>query len=201
MKTIIQSRKTRGFTYRHQCKLSSCSFLMCFSLPEPNSFPGPRQLHINWPRRQCQGYSVQVLWRCHRLLNVDLEVHSYSFCHVLSISLSLFHLSPLPLRSSRDCLRSSSPSQPCTLHFPAARSPHSPNLALTYFPPRHLHSLDVSSSLCVLFCVSSMCLSFTLFLSFNRILSGGFTAGGSSLRPVPSRSEASLRRTQQEKPP
>lgn len=59
-------------------ELSSCSFLMCFSLPESNSFPGPRQLHINWPRRQCQDYSVQVLWRCHRQLNIDLEVCSYS---------------------------------------------------------------------------------------------------------------------------
>lgn len=93
MKTIIQSRKTRGFTYRHQCKLSSCSFLMCFSLPESNSFPGPRQLHINWPRRQCQGYSVQVLWRCHRLLNVDLEGSLLFFlsCSLYqSVSLSPF---------------------------------------------------------------------------------------------------------------
>lgn len=57
-------------------ELSSCSFLMCFSLPESNSFPGPRQLHINWPRRQCQGYSAQVLWRCHHQLNIDLEVCS-----------------------------------------------------------------------------------------------------------------------------
>ena len=59
-------------------ELSSCSFLMCFSLPESNSFPGPRQLHINWPRRRCQGYSTQVLWRCHRQPNIDLEVCSYS---------------------------------------------------------------------------------------------------------------------------
>lgn len=57
-------------------ELSSCSFLMCFSLPESNSFPGPRQLHINWPRRQCQGYSAQVLWHCHHQLNIDLEVYS-----------------------------------------------------------------------------------------------------------------------------
>lgn len=83
MKTIIQSGKTRGFTYGRQrggaaANFPSCSFLMCFSLPESNSFPGPRQLHINWPRRQCQDYSVQVLRRCHRQLNIDLEVSSAS---------------------------------------------------------------------------------------------------------------------------
>lgn len=61
---------------------------MCFSLPESNSFPGPRQLHINWPRRRCQGYSAQVLWRCHRRLSIDLEVRSYSACFPLSFMLS-----------------------------------------------------------------------------------------------------------------
>lgn len=83
MKTIIQSRKTRGFTYRHHCGEVAVNFLpdlflMCFSLPESNSFPGPRQLHINWPRRRCQGYSTQVLWRCHRQPNIDLEARFYS---------------------------------------------------------------------------------------------------------------------------
>lgn len=100
MKTIIQSRKTRGFTYRHQCGEAAVNFLpapflMCFSLPESNSFPGPRQLHINWPRRQCQGYSAQVLRRCHRQLNIDLEVCSYSLYQPVLLSLSLsFILSP-----------------------------------------------------------------------------------------------------------
>lgn len=67
-------------------ELSSFSFLMCFSLPESNSFPGPRQLHINWPRRQCQSDSAPVLWRCHRQLNIDLEVLSYSLCLPVSLS-------------------------------------------------------------------------------------------------------------------
>lgn len=79
-------------------ELSSCSFLMCFSLPESNSFPGPRQLHINWPRRRCQGYSAQVLWRCHRQLNIDLEVCSYS---LLFLSLSLSSSLPLSLHTSQ----------------------------------------------------------------------------------------------------
>lgn len=93
MKTIIQSGKTRGFTYgrRHgagvAANVPSCSFLMCFSLPESNSFPGPRQLHINWPRRQCQDYSVQVLRRCHRQLDIDLEVCSSSSLAFLSFTL------------------------------------------------------------------------------------------------------------------
>lgn len=95
MKTIIQSGKTRGFTYGRQrggaaANFPSCSFLMCFSLPESNSFPGPRQLHINWPRRQCQDYSVQVLRRCHRQLNIDLEVSSSS-----SLSFRSFALPPI----------------------------------------------------------------------------------------------------------
>lgn len=126
MKTIIQSRKTRGFTYRHQCGEAAVNFLpapflMCFSLPESNSFPGPRQLHINWPRRQCQGYSAQVLRRCHRQLNIDLEVCSYSLYQPVLLSLSLsFILSPIFLsfvsssRSSlymHDCLHFSLPSQ------------------------------------------------------------------------------------------
>lgn len=68
-------------------ELSSCSFLMCFSLAESNSFPGPRQLHINWPRRQSQGYSAQVLRRCHRQLNIDLEVCSYSLYQPVLLSL------------------------------------------------------------------------------------------------------------------
>ncbi len=87
---------------------------MCFSLPESNSFPGPRQLHINWPRRRCQGYSAQVLWRCHRQLNIDLEVCSYSLYLPDSLSLSCM-LSPisfcislvpafLPILSMRNCL-------------------------------------------------------------------------------------------------
>lgn len=95
MKTIIQSRKTRGLYIqaplcRSSGELFFLFFLMCFSLPESNSFPGPRQLHINWPRRRCQGYSTQVLWRCHRQLNIDLEVHSYSLC--LPVSLFLLHV-------------------------------------------------------------------------------------------------------------
>lgn len=77
-------RKNKGLTYGRRrggaaANVPSCSFLMCFSLPESNSFPGPRQLHINWPRRQCQDYSVQVLRRCHRQLNIDLEVCSSCF--------------------------------------------------------------------------------------------------------------------------
>lgn len=96
MKTIIQSGKTRGFTYGRRCgaaaaNVPSCSFLMCFSLPESNSFPGPRQLHINWPRRQCQDYSVQVLRRCHRQLNIDLEV-----CSSPSLAFLSFTLPPVP---------------------------------------------------------------------------------------------------------
>lgn len=81
MKTIIQSRKTRSFTYRQEYGepvLNFLPFLMCFSLPDSNSFPGPRQLHINWPRRRCQGCSLQVLWCCHLQLNADLEVCSFS---------------------------------------------------------------------------------------------------------------------------
>lgn len=67
---------------------------MCFSLAVSNSFPGPRQLHINWPRRRCQGYSAQVLWRCHHQLNIDLEVCSYSLFPLLSL-LSCYLLFPL----------------------------------------------------------------------------------------------------------
>lgn len=45
MKTIIQSRKTRSFTYRQLWRSFAelSSFLMCFSLPDSNSFPGPRR--------------------------------------------------------------------------------------------------------------------------------------------------------------
>lgn len=108
MKTIIQSRKTRGLYIqaplcRSSGELFFLFFLMCFSLPESNSFPGPRQLHINWPRRRCQGYSTQVLWRCHRQLNIDLEVHSYSLSACFSLSPSCyfpFLFSPLSLHTS-----------------------------------------------------------------------------------------------------
>lgn len=159
MKTIIQSRKTRGFTYRHQCgeaavNFPSCSFLMCFSLPESNSFPGPRQLHINWPRRRCQGYSAQVLWRRHRQLNIDLEVCSYSLYLPASLPLSpsCYLQSPssfvsayVPSLCVYDC--------PCP-SFPLKhthRSPSSPPVPPIIDPPpftifslRHLHPLDVS---------------------------------------------------------
>lgn len=97
MKTIIQSRKTRSFTYRQLWE--SCtelsSFLMCFSLPDSNSFPGPRQLNINWPRRRCRGCSVQDFWCCYHQLNTDLEVCSSSLhqLSLLNLSLSLLHLS------------------------------------------------------------------------------------------------------------
>lgn len=105
-------------------ELSSCSFLMCFSLPESNSFPGPRQLHINWPRRQCQDYSVQVLWRCHRQLNIDLEVCSYSLSirplhtlpslhvssHLAAALLCLF-FQPVSALCMHDCLNLISPLQ------------------------------------------------------------------------------------------
>lgn len=103
-------------------ELSSCSFLMCFSLPESNSFPGPRQLHINWPRRQCQDYSVQVLWRCHRQLNIDLEVCSYSLSirplhtlpslHVIShlaAALLCLFFQPVSALCVHDCLNLISP--------------------------------------------------------------------------------------------
>lgn len=73
---------------------------MCFSLPESNSFPGPRQLHINWPRRQRRGYSTQVLWRCHRQPTTDLEVSSHSLSlplfHIIFL-LALFPCTPSPL--------------------------------------------------------------------------------------------------------
>ena len=200
MKTIIQSRKTRGFTYRHQCgeaavDFSSCSFLMCFSLPESNSFPGPRQLHINWPRRRCQGYSAQVLWRRHRQLNIDLEVCSYSL--YLPVSLPL------------------SPS--CYLQSPSSFvSAYVPSLCMydcscPFLPPKHmhrppssrpsLHSLIPLHLLFSLFIVSILLMSPlsassppfpprsppSLCLSVRSILSRSFTAGRSSLRPAPSR--------------
>lgn len=133
MKTIIQSRKTRSFTYRQQCgeaALNFLPFLMCFSLPDSNSFPGPRQLHINWPRRRCQGCSGRVLWCCHLQLNTDLEVYSCSL-HQLSLLSFFFSLSPFSLISlflcfvcvfpflskmcvfsQRDCLSSSSSIRP-----------------------------------------------------------------------------------------
>lgn len=91
MKTIIQSRKTRSFTYRQlwgSCAELS-SFLMCFSLPDSNSIPGPRQLHINWPRRRCQGCSVQDFWCCYHQLNTDLEVCSSSLHQLSLLNLSL----------------------------------------------------------------------------------------------------------------
>lgn len=129
MKSIIQSRKTRSFTYRQQCgeaALNFLPFLMCFSLPDSNSFPGPRQLHNNWPRRRCQGCSAQVFGCCHLRLNTDLEVCSCSLHQLSPLSLSFIsHLTlplfclclPFPFKhmcvfSQRDCLSSSSSVHP-----------------------------------------------------------------------------------------
>lgn len=173
MKTIIQSRKTRGFTYRHQCGEAAVNFLpapflMCFSLPESNSFPGPRQLHINWPRRQCQGYSAQVLRRCHRQLNIDLEVCSYSLYQPVLLSLSLLHFIshlPLfclfqPLQSLHARLFAFLPSVTNVLRHSSCSNPHQLIPSLTYFSLRLLHPLDFSSPLFCFLRVSLLhCLS------------------------------------------
>lgn len=129
-------------------ELSSCSFLMCFSLPESNSFPGPRQLHINWPRRRCQGYSAQVLWRCHRQLNIDLEVCSYSLLF-LSLFLPLFLCLCIPPKSLHVLFIYFLSQTHTALHSASSFSRlHSLIPPLTFFL---LHPLDVSSLLSVPF--------------------------------------------------
>lgn len=156
---------------------------MCFSLPESNSFPGPRQLHINWPRRRCQGYSAQVLWRCHRRLSIDLEVRSYSACFPLSFMLSptsffLFFVSAyLPSLCMCDSL---------FVCFPLLLHTHRRRLFLLLFSSIPL--LTAFLSLLLLLVLSSLSMfplhsRFPLFcflhlsftLSVRSILSRGFT--------------------------
>lgn len=183
-------------------ELSSCSFLMCFSLPESNSFPGPRQLHINWPRRQCQDYSVQVLWRCHRQLNIDLEVCSYSLSshplhtlpslhvisHLTAALLCLFFQSVSAL-CMHDCLNLISPLQALLVLNSIALI-----LSLFFFLP------FISSTFLIffyplspLFRVSVMCPSITPFSLFIRgFFKQPLAAGDHSLRQVLSGASAEV---------
>lgn len=150
---------------------------MCFSLPESNSFPGPRQLHINWPRRQCQGCSAQVLWRCHRQLNIDPDVRSYPLCLPVSLSLSpssyLLSSSPLPLHTTQSLhawwfvcfsvfhkhIQPFTDSSSSLSLFPSLIP------RLTFLSLRLPHSHDTSSPFSVCWLLLPLCVSSSLSLS------------------------------------
>lgn len=151
---------------------------MCFFfLPESNSFPGPRQLHINWPKKWCQGYSVQVLWCCHCQLNTNLEVRSLSCCLTISLSLCLFlSHAPTPYLTSVFCCFV--PVFPIHVVLVLCTSS-------SLFSPSHI---DSSWKICLIFHIllmfplsvfslPSVGLSFPL--SVRSILSGGLTASRS----------------------
>lgn len=144
---------------------------MCFSLPESNSFPGPRQLHINWPRRRCQGCSAQVLWRCHR--------HAAQYRTAMSASLSV--LSPLIL-SSASSYRTGLCMSDCLL----CKHTHTYTHSLRCFflihrcPSINLCRAPSSPSL---FCMRSLFSFLSPAFSVRSISSRSFTACHSWFRP------------------